>query len=271
MFLFEHYLQVVEDLTTKANAESITFHDWEIGRKANTAFEKTLILRHDVDHSLEKAVKFADAEARNNISATYFLLPSASYFDYSKRLEYLCEKILSRGHHLGFHNDMLTQYLSDCASISSRSEWLINMKRALDFLKGLMGTERIMGTSAYGAGDCYLKGYYNYELWEQFDPEKNEKPKRKVTECFPVLNMDVTGLEYETYFLDFRFYMSDSKKFGWNGYIVDDVLAAGKPKFFERTLKEDHDINRGFSTIGAFQRSGAGMFQLLVHPIWWRL
>jgi len=68
--------------------------------------DKTLIIRHDVDMSLNHALKFATAESIMGIHSTYFLLHTAKYFDYSRTLLKKCERLLDMGHDIGIHIDM---------------------------------------------------------------------------------------------------------------------------------------------------------------------
>ena len=65
-----------------------------------------LILRHDVDVSLESALKMATFEASKNFYSTYFiLLRSDIYNIYSSYSTKIIQEILSYGHKIGLHFD----------------------------------------------------------------------------------------------------------------------------------------------------------------------
>jgi len=49
--------------------------------------KRALWIRHDVDKSLDHALRLAEYEYRNNIQSTYFLLHTNDYFDYSTYME----------------------------------------------------------------------------------------------------------------------------------------------------------------------------------------
>lgn len=71
-------------------------------------FEKQVILRHDVDFDLDKAVKMAMLEKELQVHSTYFILLSTDFYNiHSKNSLAKVEEILSCGHHIGLHFDEL--------------------------------------------------------------------------------------------------------------------------------------------------------------------
>lgn len=68
--------------------------------------EKCVIMRHDIDYSLEQAVKLARIESENGIRSTYFVLLSSDFYNpaSSSSYKYLHE-IIDLGHHVGLHFD----------------------------------------------------------------------------------------------------------------------------------------------------------------------
>lgn len=68
--------------------------------------EPDLILRHDVDMSINAAVALARIEAQLSVKSTYFvLLRSELYNPFSIHFQYGVREILSLGHQLGLHFD----------------------------------------------------------------------------------------------------------------------------------------------------------------------
>lgn len=74
--------------------------------------DKFIILRHDVDFSLEKALHMAEAESENGLSSTFFIpLHSQFYNALSKNSVSIIKKISELGHEIGLHYD--TSFLSE--------------------------------------------------------------------------------------------------------------------------------------------------------------
>jgi len=202
--------------------------------------EKLLVIRHDVDHDLEHAVRFARMEARGNIFATYFLLPTAKYFDYSEEFEFHVHRLLTRGHQIGLHNNALAQYLSNQGSL----EHLIS--KPLKYLRSLGADVRF--TAAHGDGACYEKDFVNFHMWKECE--------RKINIAIPQISLKDYGLQ-EVYFLPRDCYLSDSGG-RWRGGFSNGLL-------FER----DYPKNNPIKIIQDFNSLSEGSLHLLVHPIWW--
>lgn len=69
-------------------------------------FEKSVILRHDIDNSVEKAIKFAELEAKENVISTYFVLLSSNFYNvFNIETREQIQYIHSMGHQIGLHFD----------------------------------------------------------------------------------------------------------------------------------------------------------------------
>lgn len=65
-----------------------------------------ILLRHDIDVSVHRAVALAEIEADLGIRATYFLRLHGEYYNiFEKQIHKRIERIVSRGHELGLHFD----------------------------------------------------------------------------------------------------------------------------------------------------------------------
>jgi hypothetical protein len=63
-----------------------------------------LLLRHDVDLSLEAAVTLAELEAEEGASATYFLMTQSVFYNLASPVgERAVERLRELGHRIGFH------------------------------------------------------------------------------------------------------------------------------------------------------------------------
>ena len=68
--------------------------------------EKVIIIRHDVDQSLETSLKMAEIENRYGIKSTYFIwLTSPFYNIFEKSYSKIIYKIIGLGHKIGLHFD----------------------------------------------------------------------------------------------------------------------------------------------------------------------
>jgi|LSQX01.2.fsa_nt_gb hypothetical protein len=67
---------------------------------------RCVILRHDVDLSLEAALRFAEIEHKHNVRSTYFILLSTGFYNPFHRKAYeIIKKIRVMGHEIGLHFD----------------------------------------------------------------------------------------------------------------------------------------------------------------------
>lgn len=92
------YIEILE-LFKRNNFEICRFD----GIKKNNSGKK-LILRHDVDFSLEYALEMAEVEKRIGVSSTYFvMLYSDHYTVFNAEARQLLLQIQSLGHEIGLH------------------------------------------------------------------------------------------------------------------------------------------------------------------------
>lgn len=70
--------------------------------------ERCVILRHDIDTSLDKAVELAKLEAQQRVSSTYFVLLSSEFYNVIARdSRKKIKEIQNMGHDIGLHFDEL--------------------------------------------------------------------------------------------------------------------------------------------------------------------
>lgn len=97
-FTFDWYLQLLSLLKKKGYL--ICGYDGWI------EYDKCVILRHDVDNSLEAAVRFAELEKEAEVKSTYFVLVTSDFYNvFSGSNQKLVRKIISYGHSVGLHFD----------------------------------------------------------------------------------------------------------------------------------------------------------------------
>lgn len=67
---------------------------------------KCVIMRHDIDYSLEQAVRLAQLENKLEISSTYFVLLSSDFYNPASASSYKqLHQIMDLGHRVGLHFD----------------------------------------------------------------------------------------------------------------------------------------------------------------------
>lgn len=99
-FTYEGYRGLIKAL--KDNEYSICdYHNYATCLNRNVA-----ILRHDVDMSVEKALKIAEVEKELDVKSTFFFLVSSDFYNIaSKKNTTIISEIVDLGHEIGLHFD----------------------------------------------------------------------------------------------------------------------------------------------------------------------
>lgn len=100
-FTHRHYLEVLDFL--KKTHKIGPIKDFQRLKKN----KKFVLLRHDVDFSLEYALELAKIESKNNLFSTYFVLLHSPYYNaLSPENISRIQKIQKLGHEIGLHYDL---------------------------------------------------------------------------------------------------------------------------------------------------------------------
>jgi len=98
-------------------------------------YKKFLILRHDVDISLDYALKMAKLEKEHGLRATYFILLHSSYYNaLSKSNTKIIKEISDLGHEIGLHYD--TDFL-----YADKKKIILQIQRESQILSDLIGKQ----------------------------------------------------------------------------------------------------------------------------------
>ena len=217
-------------------------------------------LRHDIDHDIDVALEMAHREHQVGARATYFILPTAPYWD-DPRLIDKCLQLQDYGHELGLHVNCMAQWVggeTDDPEKTLRDQ--INRLRS--------GGVDVAGISAHGDRRCYENNISNYWCFQELRPidplaeesgrtaegltaadsryrlnyPKNDTLIRPDGACYPLwsISMAKLGLEYHAWHVPHDRYFSDS---GGNWTRTSDPLE---------------------------QERGNDRWQVLIHPIHWR-
>lgn len=97
-FTYEGYRLLLEKL--KINGyQTVSYGDWEKSKRC-------VILRHDIDNDVQKALRMAALECSGGVKSTYFVLLTSDFYNvFSKNTRDTLGKILACGHALGLHFD----------------------------------------------------------------------------------------------------------------------------------------------------------------------
>lgn len=67
---------------------------------------RSVIVRHDIDMDIGKAVKMGELESQMGISSTYFVLVTSNFYNiFSKRNQDMLRSLVGMGHEVGLHFD----------------------------------------------------------------------------------------------------------------------------------------------------------------------
>lgn len=67
---------------------------------------KSVIMRHDIDNDIKKALKLAEIEKKNGVKSTYFVLLTSDFYNaFSSSSADLIKAIMCCGHDVGLHFD----------------------------------------------------------------------------------------------------------------------------------------------------------------------
>jgi hypothetical protein len=116
-------------------------------------YEKSVILRHDIDTDINKAVELAEYESKTcNVKSTYFVLLTSNFYNvFSKKNRELLLDIRNMGHDIGLHFDELS-YPED-------SDITECIDKEVKILKQLLG-ENIDSVSMHRPSRKTLDSYY---------------------------------------------------------------------------------------------------------------
>ena len=127
-FSLHHYFEVLND--AKKNYDYIGPLKNLNKHKKNDTF---IVLRHDVDISLEHALKIAQLESDSELHSTFFILLHSPFYNiFTKKNVSIISKISSLGHEIGLHYD--TDFLSK--SLKNARKQLKNEARILEDITG---------------------------------------------------------------------------------------------------------------------------------------
>ena len=120
-FTLKHYEEIC-NIIAKSQYKICFFNS------CSSDFKNILILRHDVDQSLEQSIKIAKIENKYNINSTFFIwLRSPFYNIFEKKYSDIIYEIVNLGHQIGLHFDESVYKIENEKELNKSIEKEINI------------------------------------------------------------------------------------------------------------------------------------------------
>ena len=217
-FTYEGYSDLIDTLR-ESGYEFADYHNY-------AKYSPCVILRHDIDNSIEKAVTIAELEYEQGVKSTYFTLLRTDFYNpASKKGLAGLKKIQSLGHEIGLHFDEM--------AYDDPEDVVGAIKKETKILSDILGTP-ITTVSMHRPSQKTLEG--NYDL----SPLVNSYGK--------------------TFFNDFK-YLSDSRR-RWREPVLD-IIKSDKyerlhilthPIWYQEYEESIHDTIKRFVTSANMER-----------------
>lgn len=144
--------------------------------RLQSRFSQRLLLRHDVDHNLNLALRLAERHAYYGTQATFFIRTDTSYAqedDFLQKIEYLS----SLGHEIGYHcNAFYT-------STQTKKPLASEVQESLELLRK---ASKVTGVAAHGDKHLYEAGVSNLWTW-------HENKSKYLARAFPNKRLNAEG------------------------------------------------------------------------------
>lgn len=158
--------------------------------------EKFIVLRVDVDYNLGASQLILDLLKKHSIKASFFVrLHAENYNVFSKKHSTMIKKIISEGHEIGYHSELID--MSECFEMEP-SQILLEDINIFERFYGI----KINGSACHGEPD----GKNNLTFWDG----KDAKEFNLAYEAYD--NSPGFGLFYHS------FYISDSDWYTWKNF-----------------------------------------------------
>ena len=239
------------------------------------AGENVFALRHDVDNGIDVSMQMAQLEYKNDLRATYFLLPPSPFFasvnyygrfDGKKmvrnpRLADYAKFLLDKGHYVGLHNN-----IAELAVFMHRSLRDV-LSDEINFFE--QNGINLAGTAGHGSPFFHDNDFVSCEIFEEGLVKPGFERGRVVSvngSSFRLHSLSLAdfGLSYEAYSLPHDFYLSDSGQ-KWSGSLITRSRHPELPGYPpQRFLSAFGEVMSGAS-------EQDGSLQILIHPEHWMI
>jgi hypothetical protein len=107
-FTYKAYRQIIKKI--KENFKIIFHNDlfYNSNFYLNDKTNRYVIIRHDVDFSVDRALELAKIESKNSVYSSYFFLLHSDFYNiFERRSYYKIKEIINLGHKIGLHFDTI--------------------------------------------------------------------------------------------------------------------------------------------------------------------
>ena len=127
-FTYQAYRELLA-LLRENGYETASYNDWQ-----NKS--RPVILRHDIDNSIDKVVAFARLEQECGVQSTYFVLISSDFYNvFSAASTQGLREIMACGHEVGLHFDEMN-YPDIVGNVDAIREKILQEADLLQFVTG---------------------------------------------------------------------------------------------------------------------------------------
>lgn len=138
--------------------------------EAANGYPYDVAMRHDVDHDIHKALRFAAWESERGTRSTYFILHTAPYWSDKALVPKVAHEMEAMGHEVGIHHDAAgeaARRLGKKADERDLDELACNiLANSIGWLRATGLT--IKGAAAHGSGDADNVAFIERATPEQF-------------------------------------------------------------------------------------------------------
>lgn len=240
------------------------FHQYkEDNKDANV-----VLVRHDVDHSLDNAMMIAEIEHNMGLQSTYFMLHPGDYDQlenyYGKvtgdRIVHAagffarCRELQAMGHEVGLHNDF-----AQLSFLTRRSVRDLLLEEIAAFADAGI---KIHGSASHGSEFVRQQVMANYEIFAECVSGSQAKGRAISRDGWQItlhsIELAEVGLEYEAYFVPRNIDFSDSgSQLG---------LYSQKERITAANIQSDEDVQPIRRMI---RDQPDPRLVILAHPCWW--
>jgi hypothetical protein len=255
------------ELIETALGENLTprlFHQYHHDNKD----AHVVLIRHDVDHSLDNAMIVAEIEYNMGIKSTYFMLHPG---DYNTAENYYgsvqgnrivhapgffdrCRELQAMGHEIGLHTDF-----AQLSFLTGRGVRDLLVEEIAAFADAGI---TIRGSASHGSEFARQQGMTNYEIFAECVSGSQAKGRAVSRDGWQIalhsIPLAEVGLEYEAYFVPRNMDFSDTgSQLG---------LYSQKERVSPANVQSDDDVQHIRRMI---RDQPDPRLVILAHPCWW--
>lgn len=245
------------DIIKKINARITTYNEVI----ENNFTDRVMVIRHDVDQTMESAIALANHEYKHGIRSIYFLLDSRDYFNNSLKFKNQCKRLIDLGHFIGWHNNTVVDHIKTGKNFKDLIE------KSLSILRN--NNLNIEFVAAHGGRYLSSNKIRNDIIWN-INPTVftikwcNKKDYYKKGDKVSVPSFKLSDFNLK----------SSVSSIPKNSFIGDGCGQI-RSQFYPNKKQIKTNINKNYKevedkVINRFNKLQKGYIEFLAHPHWWK-